>query len=220
MSNERPNSPTESEMAHANDAAARDMDGQAEDALPGDDLISMDGTIPTGDGDPRDERIAELEQQLAETKDQALRAMAEAENVRRRTQRENEQIKKYAAGGLAKDLMSALDNLARALQAAPDKEGLDEVTKNLVIGVEMIEKEVVSAFEKNHIQRVDPMGEKFDPNFHEAMFEVPDSGKPAGTVVQVLAPGYVLRDRLLRAAMVGVAKGGAPEAHKPIDTTA
>lgn len=220
MSNERPKASSDPEMMSPQDAAERDMQIQADEALPGDEHISMDGTVPTGDGDPRDLRIAELEQQLAETKDQALRALAEAENVRRRTQRETEQIKKYAPGSLAKDLMSALDNLTRALQAAPDKEGLDEVTKNLVIGVEMIEKEVVSAFEKNHIQRIDPMGQKFDPNFHEAMFEVPDTGKPAGTVVQVLAPGYVLRDRLLRAAMVGVAKGGAPEAHKPIDTTA
>ena len=119
--------------------------------------------------------------------------------------------------GLLADCLLLLIDGQRANDIEFDAMGLDG---DALIGVEMIEKEVVSAFEKNHILRVDPMGQKFDPNFHEAMFEVPDTGKPAGTVVQVLAPGYVLRDRLLRAAMVGVAKGGAPEAHKPIDTTA
>jgi molecular chaperone GrpE len=191
-----------------------------DDMLSAEDLIARDGTIHTGDDDPRDARIAELEDQMAATKDQALRALAEAENTKRRVQRENDQIKKYAAGGLAKDLMSAIDNLSRALEAAPEPEGLDDATKNLVVGVEMIGKELQAAFEKHNIRKIEPMGEKFDPNFHEAMFEVPNSGKPAGTVVQVMAPGYVLHDRLLRAAMVGVAKGGAPEDHKPVDTTA
>jgi len=193
-----------------------------ESLFPGDGLVSDDGTIPTGDDqDPRDARIAELEEQLGQLKDQAMRALADAENTRRRAQQEVEKTKKYGAQSLARDLFTALDNLGRALHSVPDREGLDELAKNLVVGVEMTEKEILSAFEKNGIKRIEPLGEKFDPNFHEAMFEVPNTDKPTGTVVQVMAPGFVLHDRLLRAAMVGVAKGGpAPQDHKSVDTTA
>lgn len=184
--------------------------------------LDADGTVDTGSGDPRDSRIAELEGQVAQLRDQALRALAEAENVRRRTEREKEQTRLYAAGNLAKDLLNAVDNLRRALDAAPeDREGLDETVKNLVVGVEMTEREVLAAFEKAGIKRIEPLGERFDPNLHQAMFEVENSGKPPGTVVQLLAPGYVIHDRLLRAAMVGVAKSGpAPADHPRIDTTA
>ena len=182
-----------------------------------------DGTIDTGDGsDPREARIAELEEQVAQMRDQTLRALAEAENVRRRTDRDKEQTRLYAAGGLAKDLLNAVDNLRRALDAAPkDRDGLDETVKNLIVGVEMTERDLLTAFEKNGIKRIEPLGQRFDPNLHQAMLEVENSGKPAGTVVQLLAPGYVLHDRLLRAAMVGVAKGGAaPSDHPRVDTTA
>lgn len=184
--------------------------------------LDADGTIDTGSGDPRDARIAELEDQVAQLRDQALRALAEAENVRRRTEREKEQTRLYAAGNLAKDLLNAVDNLRRALDAAPaDHEGLDDTVKNLIVGVEMTEREVLTAFEKAGIKKIEPLGERFDPNLHQAMFEVENTGKPAGTVVQLLAPGYVIHDRLLRAAMVGVAKGGpAPADHSRIDTTA
>ena len=182
-----------------------------------------DGTIDTGDGsDPREARIAELEEQVAQMRYQTLRALAEAENVRRRTDRDKEQTRLYAAGGLAKDLLNAVDNLRRALDAAPkDRDGLDETVKNLIVGVEMTERDLLTAFEKNGIKRIEPLGQRFDPNLHQAMFEVENSGKPAGTVVQLLAPRYVLHDRLLRAAMVGVAKGGpAAGDHPRIDTTA
>jgi len=184
--------------------------------------LDADGTIDTGGGDPRDARIAELEDQVAQLRDQALRALAEAENVRRRTDREKEQTRLYAAGNLAKDLLNAVDNLRRALDAAPaDREGLDDTVKNLIVGVEMTEREVLTAFEKAGIKKIEPLGERFDPNLHQAMFEVENTGKPAGTVVQLLAPGYVIHDRLLRAAMVGVAKGGpAPADHSRVDTTA
>ncbi len=184
--------------------------------------IDADGVIDTGDGDPRDARIAALEDQVSQLRDQALRALAEAENVRRRTEREKEQTRLYAAGNLAKDLLNAVDNLRRALDAAPaDREALDDTVKNLIVGVEMTEREVLTAFEKAGIKRIEPLGERFDPNLHQAMFEVENSGKPAGTVVQLLAPGYVIHDRLLRAAMVGVAKGGqTPSDHPRVDTTA
>lgn len=185
--------------------------------------VDEDGTIDTDFiEDPSAARIAELEEQVAQLRDQTLRALAESENVRRRTERDKEQTRLYAAASFAKDLMNAVDNLRRALDAAPkDNDGLDESVKNLIVGVEMIEQELLGAFEKNGIKRIDPLGERFDPNLHQAVFEVENSGKPAGTVVQLLAPGYVLHDRLLRAAMVGVAKGATPPADRPrVDTVA
>ncbi len=208
-----------------NDPAAPDAahDPAAEASLAESLGLSTDGTIDTGGGgsDARDVRIAELEEQVAQLKDQALRALADSENLRRRTDREKEQWRKYASADLAKDLFNAVDNLRRALDAAPaERDGLDDTVKNLIVGVEMTEKDVLTAFEKNHIKRIDPMGEKFDYNLHQAMFEVEDASKAPGTVVQVLAPGYVLHDRLLRAAMVGVAKGGKPDDHERVDTTA
>ena len=183
--------------------------------------LSEEGMIDTGDADARDVRIAELEEQVAQLKDQALRALADAENLRRRTDREKEQWRKFASADLAKDLLNAVDNLRRALDSVPeDRESLDDAVKNVIVGVEMTEKEVLSAFDKHKIQRINPLGEKFDYNLHQAMFEVEDPSKAPGTVVQVLAPGYVLHDRLLRAAMVGVAKGGKPDDHERVDTTA
>lgn len=205
----------------------RKQDPEGERPMPDDAGLDVGiddaGTVATGGPeDPRDALIVSLEEQVAQLRDQALRALAEAENVRRRTEREKEQVKLYAAGGLAKELLNAVDNLRRALEAAPaDRDALDDSVKNLIVGVEMTEREILAAFEKSGIKRIEPLGERFDPNLHQAMFEVENSGKPAGTVVQLLAPGYVLHDRLLRAAMVGVAKGGAGPSDKPrVDTTA
>lgn len=153
-------------------------------------------------------RETELEAEVSKLKDQLLRALAEQENIRRRAQREREDSVKYAAQKFATDLLSAADNMRRALESAPAVQ--DEFTKTLLAGVAATERELLGAFEKHGIRRIDPAGEKFDHNLHQAMFEIENTGKPAGTIVQVLAPGYVLQDRLLRAAMVGVAKGNAP----------
>jgi len=153
-------------------------------------------------------RETELEAEVSKLKDQLLRALAEQENIRRRAQREREDSVKYAAQKFATDLLSAADNMRRALDSAPTVQ--DEFTKTLLSGVAATERELLAAFEKHGIRRIDPAGEKFDHNLHQAMFEIENTGKPAGTIVQVLAPGYVLQDRLLRAAMVGVAKGNAP----------
>jgi len=155
--------------------------------------------------------VAELEKArgvAASLKDQLLRALAETENTRRRVQREREDSARYAVAPLAKEILPVADNLARALAAVP-KEALvqDEALRNLVEGIAATERQLQAALERNSIQLVDPMGEKFDSHRHQAMFEVPGPGKPGGTVVQVLQPGYVLHDRLLRPALVGVAKG-------------
>jgi molecular chaperone GrpE len=155
-----------------------------------------------------EERLAALEAELAEQKDRLLRALAETENLRRRAQREREDAVKYAAAGFAKDLLSAADNLRRALDSLPEAEAPDERTKSLIAGVAATERELLRVFERHGIHRIDPKGERFDHNFHQAVFEVENSDQPGGTVVEVLQPGYLLHDRLLRPAMVGVAKEG------------
>ncbi len=160
-----------------------------------------------------EERLAAVEAELADTKDRLLRALAETENVRRRFQREREDAQKYAISGFAKDLLSAVDNLRRALDAVPEAEVTDARTRSLLDGVAVTERELLAAFERHGVKRIDPKGERFDHNFHQAIFEAERPGTPAGTVIEVLQPGYVLHDRLLRPAMVGVAKGGA----KPVD---
>ena len=154
------------------------------------------------------ERIAELEAETGKLKDQALRALAETENIRRRSEREREDTAKYAISGFAKSLLDAADNLRRAIDAVPaGAVEADAALKTLVDGVAATERQLLAAFERHGVTRIEPVGETFDPNFHQAMFELPGTGKPAGTIVQVMQPGYVLQGRLLRPAMVGVAKG-------------
>jgi len=154
-------------------------------------------------------RIAELEAEVKSLKDQLLRTLAEAENSRRRARREAEDTAKYAVSGLAKDLLEAPDNLRRALENIPaeGRQG-DELLDRLASGVELVERDLQTILERHGIKRVDPLGQPFDHNLHQAVFEVPTRDYPPGTVAQVLAPGYVIHDRLLRPAMVGVAKAG------------
>ena len=162
------------------------------------------------EGSGAEAEIERLRAEAASLKDQLLRALAEAENTRRRVQRDREDFARYANAPLAKDILPVADNLARALAAVPQEAlAQDEALKNLVDGIAATERQLVSALERHHIKRIEAEGEKFDSHRHQAMFEVPDTGKPAGTVVQVLQPGYLLHDRLLRPALVGVAKGGA-----------
>src|SRR5208283_36443 len=164
-------------------------------------------------------RVAALEAEVAEQKDRLLRALAETENVRRRGQREREDASKYAVAGFAKDLLPAADNLRRALDSLPEAEVKDERTRGLLAGVAATERELLGVFERHGIRRIDPQGEPFDHNFHQAIFEAEQPDKPGGTIVEVLQPGYVLHDRLLRPAMVGVAKH-APNTRRPGDTAA
>lgn len=155
--------------------------------------------------DPNAARAAALEAEVATLKDQMLRALAEAENARRRAQRERDEAVKYAASQLARDLLNVADNLSRAREAGAAS------AEALQTGVELVERELLSAFEKHGIKKIVPMGERFDPNLHQAMFEVPSADMAPGTVVQVVQPGYVMAERLLRPALVGVAKA-APAA--------
>lgn len=158
-------------------------------------------------------RVGQLEAEVASLKDQLLRAMAEAENIRRRAQREREDTAKFAISGFAKDLLAVADNLRRALESVPaEAREASEVMKSLTIGIEATERQLLAAFDRHGVKKLEPVGEPFDPNFHQVMFEIENTGKPAGTIVQVLQAGYTLQGRLLREAMVGVANRSAEEA--------
>jgi molecular chaperone GrpE len=155
-------------------------------------------------------RLNKSETELADTKDKLLRALAETENQRRRAQRDTDDARKYAASNFAKDMLDVADNLRRALGSLDPTSLQDERAKALVEGVAATERALLAALERHGIKRIEPeIGERFDPNSHEAMFEVPNTGKPGGSVVQVVQAGYRMHDRLLRPAMVGVAKAGA-----------
>jgi molecular chaperone GrpE len=168
-----------------------------------------------------DDQLAKTEAELAETKDRLLRTLAESENQRRRMQREAEKDLRYASEPLAKDLLDVGDNLRRALSSIDPATVQDERIKSLLEGVAATERSLLAAFERNNLKRIDPApGERFDFNLHQAMFEVENSGQPPGSIVQVLQAGYQLHDRLLRAAMVGVAKGeAAPKDTPHVDQT-
>lgn len=164
------------------------------------------------------DEVVRLREEVASLKDQLLRAVAETENVRRRAERDREDTAKYAVSKFAKDVLAVADNLRRALEAVPaDQRGGDGALEGLLVGVEATERQLLAAMERAGIQRMEALGQPFDPNFHQVMFEVEGSGKPGGTIVQVLQDGYTVHGRLLREAMVGVAKG-EPQGH--VDTSA
>jgi len=154
----------------------------------------------------------ELATENADLKDRVLRAMADTENLRKRAEREKAEATLYAATNFARDLLSVSDSMAKALEMMPDdaRKTADEATRNLVEGIELTRRELLNSFQKHGIVEVDPLDEKFDPNYHQAMFEVPGSDKPNGTVVQVVQTGFKIGERILRPALVGVAKQAAP----------
>ena len=177
-----------------------------------DDLASED-VNPEASGvsqadEPQDPLLA-MTAERDDLKDQLLRAMADTENMRRRSEREAANVRKYGHTPFARDLVGAIDNLARAVESAPENlDTLDETTKSLITGIQLSWTELQSVIEKHGIKRVEPYGEKFDYNLHQAMFEVPTLDQPSGMVLEVVQHGYVLHDRLLRPAMVGVSKAG------------
>lgn len=178
------------------------------DAEDGSDLTQM----TTGESDAHDTQIFDL-------KDQLMRALAETENVRKRAQRDLEETNKYAVTGFARNLVSVLENLQRAVAAvSPEARTSNDSIKGLVDGVEMTLRELLGVFEKSGIKRIEPMGEKFDHNFHQAMVQIEDPNAEPGTILQVLQAGYVIHDRLLQPALVAVAKRGEPQSQ--LDTKA
>ena len=150
-----------------------------------------------------------------ELKNQLLRAMAETENVRRRAKKDVADAGRYGIANFARDMLSVSDNMARALESIPDEAREEsEIVKALVEGVEMTAREMATALERHGIKQVNPLGEKFDYNLHQAMFEAPATGQPDGTIIEVVQAGFVIGDRLLRPAMVGVAKAAPPPEEK------
>ncbi len=164
---------------------------------------------PAGEADPT--ALA------AEFKDKLLRTLAEMENLRKRTEREVAEARLYGVASFARDMLAVADNMRRALDAvSPQLRGSAEPgVKALIEGVELTERELQKALAKNGVRQFTPRGEKFDPNLHQAMFEVPDPAVPAGSVVEVVQPGYMIGERMLRPAMVGVSKGGPKAAPVP-----
>jgi molecular chaperone GrpE len=160
--------------------------------------------------------VALLAKEAADLKDRLLRTLAEMENLRRRTEKEVADARTYGVTNFARDILAVADNMERALKALDDeiREKADAGVKALLDGVELTERELIKVMEKHGITRLEPQGQKFDPNLHQAMFEIPDATVSAGTVVQVVQPGYKIGERVLRPALVGIAKGG-PKAAAP-----
>ncbi len=208
-----------SDQNNENEAAAMGMAPQPEPAN------EVDESAAEAEPDPFAVLTA-LQAENAELKDKVLRAVAEAENVRRRAQREKDDAARYGAASFARDMVQVSDNLRRAIAALKpeEREAAPATVKALIEGVEMTERQLLATFERHGIKEITPApGDRFDANLHEAMFEVPGSGQPAGTVVHVVEAGYSIGDRLLRAARVGVAKAeeGAPSGNGAhVDTKA
>ncbi len=194
-----------------------DSDRKNDPAYPaeaGEPVVSKPYIMPD---DPEEGSIELLVKEAADSRDKMLRTLAEMENLRQRTRREVADSKIYGITGFARDILDIADNLQRALDAVPAeaKASADPGMKALMEGVELTERSLLNTLEKNGVRKFDPSGERFDPNFQQAMYEVPDPSVPAGTVVQVVQAGYMIGERVLRPALVGVSKGGAKPAPAP-----
>jgi molecular chaperone GrpE len=173
------------------------------------ELFEQDAMIAEGaPGEPDlDAQYQALESDLADAKQAVLYAQAETQNVRRRFEKEAQDARAYAVTGFARDILSVADNLARALDAIPEALREDDKFKGLVVGLDATGRELAAVFQRNGITKIDSVGEKLDPNKHQAMLELPSDQEP-GTIIQEMQAGYMIKDRLLRPAMVGVARAG------------
>jgi molecular chaperone GrpE len=194
------------------DPTARPADAERPEAP---ETEAATGDIATADANPAEV----LAREAAEYKDKLLRTLAEMENLRRRTEREVADARHYGISAFARDILAVADNMDRAMKAldADLREKADAATKGLLDGVELTERELLKVLDKHGVKRFDPMGQRFDPNLHQAMYEVADPSVPSGQVVQVMQPGYMIADRILRPALVAVSKGGpkAPPSGQP-----
>ncbi len=194
------------------------QDDPADDVPPDIAAVDMDVDADAPTLEEALQQIAVLDKKLAEATDKMLRALAETENTRRRLERERQDTAKFAVSNFAREMLTVSDNLRRALNAVPAGESeKNEQIKTIYTGVEATERDLLRVFEKNNIKKIDPLNQKFDPNLHEVIFEIPSDRNP-GTVLQVVEPGYMIHDRLLRPARVGVAKSNdAPPEGSKID---
>ena len=190
-----------------------EQDRQPEDTstATGEPVVSKPYIMPD---DPEPGSVETLQKEATEARDRMLRTLAEMENLRKRTAKEVADARLYGITGFARDVLDIADNLQRALDAVPPeaRAAADPGLTALIEGVELTERSLLNALEKHGVKKLDPQGQKFDPNFHQAMYEVPDASVPSGTVVQIMQAGYTIGDRVLRPALVGVAKGGAKPA--------
>ncbi|HZH08963.1 MAG TPA: nucleotide exchange factor GrpE [Microvirga sp.] len=184
-----------------NDTDNQNMNAQAEAANGADNQAAAEAQA-----DP----VAVLEAEKADLKDKLLRLMADMENLRRRTEREVADARTYAVANFARDMLNVADNVRRAIESVPEeaKASAEGAFKGLIEGIDLTERDLLKTLERHGVKKLDPQGQKFDPNVHQAMFEVPNPDVPSGTVVQVVQSGYVIGERVLRPALVGVAKGG------------
>ena len=191
------------------DADTKSLSASVDDNIVDDNIVD-DITI--------EETVTKQSKEIKDLKDQLLRSLAEGENLRKRTIKEVGDAKKFSHMSFVRDLISSVDNLQRALEAVPkDKSDLTEPIKNLIIGLEIVEKEIVNTFEKHKLIQIFPLGEKFDYNLHQAMFEVPTLEKDPGHIVEVSQRGYLLNNRLVRPAMVGISKKPVEENKEKIN---
>jgi molecular chaperone GrpE len=197
----KPNTPGKG----ANEDVLRPM--AANDSVPPVDFETPDDATGAA---PEPNTIAQLEAEKLDLKEKLLRMLADMENLRRRTEREIADARTYAVTSFARDMLTVADNFQRAIDSVPKeaRDTGDAVWKGLIEGVELTERDMLKTLERYGVKRLDPHGDKFDPNLHQAMFEVPNPDVPNGTVVQVVQTGYVIGDRVLRPALVGIAKGG------------
>ena len=184
--------------------ASADLEAAADELL----AKSEADTLLEPESDPRDGEIAALQNEVAAAKDRLLRFAAEAENQKKRLEREKAEATLYAASNFARDLLSVADSLSRALAAVPadERAAVDKTIKTFLDGIELTERELLSVFQRHNIRKLETVGAKFDPNYHQAMFEMPTAEKPPGTVMQEVQSGYAVGERCLRPALVGVAK--------------
>jgi molecular chaperone GrpE len=194
----KPNEPDHTATPDGRDFAGKDaVPEAANDAAPAEGAAEVDP-------------IAVLEAEKTELRDKLLRGLADMENLRRRTEREVADARSYAVTNFARDMLNVADNVRRALESVPAeaREGAEGPFKALLEGIELTERDLLKTLERHGVRRLEPQGQKFDPNLHQAMFEVPNAEVPNGSVVQVVQSGYVIGERVLRPALVGVAKGG------------
>jgi molecular chaperone GrpE len=191
--------------------------GPLDDTAPPNEPDRSAASKDAAPGDQAAAAIHEIGKENAELRDRLLRTLAEMENLRKRTEREVGDARTYGVSAFARDILGVADNMHRALEALDTelRANASDSVKGLLDGVELTERALLSALEKHGVKRFDPVGQKFDPNRHQAMFEIEDPNVTAGTVVQVMQAGYVIGDRVLRPALVAIAKGGPKSAPQP-----
>jgi molecular chaperone GrpE len=202
---------TETDTAQANTSDADTVNAKTEAASAPDEQLSEQPASNENEGENKEQPDEiDPQQQIADLNEKMLRLAAELENTRRRAERDKSDALRYGVTGFARDMVSVGDNLTRALNAIEetDREGLSDNMINLLEGVGATQRDLMAALQRNGLKPITPEGEKFDPNFHEAIYEAPGTGRDSGTIIEVLEIGYMIGERLLRPAKVGVAKDG------------